>query len=263
MLTANNTIFSSTAAANGAWRNIGNWTNLSLQINGLESNVWVEVSNDPSVLSNSTTTISAPAAPTLNQWEPTEDIHLVGITTATTYYVKITYVTSPVLASTQALNPPLVGETTGSTESSLLVNSGNLLAVASPVQDTAGYASGWNCYIGTTSGGETIQNLEDGAVIRPLAFGQSFVLSALRNSQIAPPITNTSGTPNSGVNVTGNLVGATPSGLTALGLDQMQIVVNGTQAMINPSGITWNYIRVCKSGGGSILTQAFLFGQNS
>ena len=250
MLVANNTIFSSTAATTGAWRNISNWINLSLHITNLEGNVWVEVSNDPNVLTDGAT-IAAPAAPVLSQFTPTSDIHLAGVAANTTYYVKNTYVTA---TNTSGVN----GETVASTESSLTVLAGNILSVASPAKDTGGYAVGWNTYISTTTGTETAQNLEDNAIVVPLSFGRIFPLKNLVNSQIVPPASNTTGSPTSGVNITGNLVGlgATPATST-----QVQIVVSGTQAMINPSGVAWNFIRVNKTGGGSLLTTAYLFGQ--
>ncbi len=253
MQTANNLIFNSTVAANGVWRNINNWVNLSLQINGLEGNVWVEVSNDPNVLIDGAT-IAAPAAPVLSQYTPTVDEHLAGVAVNTTYYVKNTYVTAPALPSTLTVS----GETVGSTESSLLVTAGNLLVVHSPAPDTGGYASGWNCYISTTSGTEVRQNLIDNAYPQALSFGRLFTPSAIINSGIAVPSSNTTATPNSGVNITGNLVGL---GSTPAYSTQVQIVVSGTQAMINPSGVVWNFIRVNKSGGGSVLTAAYLFGQ--
>lgn len=54
MLTANNKIFESQSAANGQWRDINNWTALSIHLKGLEGNVWVEVSNDPACLKDNT-----------------------------------------------------------------------------------------------------------------------------------------------------------------------------------------------------------------
>ena len=79
MLTANNTIFSSQNALNGQWRNIQNWVAFSLQINGLEGNVWVEVSNDPNVVTDGAN-ISAPSAPVLSQYTPLSDGGLAPFT---------------------------------------------------------------------------------------------------------------------------------------------------------------------------------------
>lgn len=271
MLTANNQIFSSQTAQSGAWRNIQNWINFSLHITGLEGNVWVEVSNDPNVLTNGAN-ISAPAAPVLTQYTPTSDNHLSGVPVDTTYFVKNTYVTpnslNPSGGAPQYTTAGL-GETTPSAETSLLVKAGNLLVVQSPAQDAGGVASGWNTYISKATGTETLQNLEDNAVISPRQFGQTFILTnyGLSTSGPSVPVANTSGTANSGVNLTGNLVSFpaasyTP-GATGTGLNQIQVIISGTSAMINPSGIIWNFIRVCKSGGGAEKTQALLFGQSA
>jgi len=252
MQTANNTIFSSQAALSGAWRNINNWFNFSLHITGLEGNVWVEASNDPTVMTDGPT-ISAPGTPVLTQYTPTADSHKQGIATTTTFYVKNTFVT-------------VNGETVASAEANLSVLAGNLLVVASPVKDAGGYATSWNTYISTTSGAEVLQNLEDGAVIAPLAFGKTFILlNGVQNSGITVPGSNTSGSPNSGVSITGNLaaVSYTPPA-PAAEFNQLQVIIDATnhQAMINPSGIIWNYIRVCKdSTANTRVTTGNLFGQ--
>jgi hypothetical protein len=54
MITANNVILSSTVAAAGPWRDINNFTALSVHIVGLEAgaSTWIEVSNNPNVLQN-------------------------------------------------------------------------------------------------------------------------------------------------------------------------------------------------------------------
>jgi len=271
MLTANNTIFSSQAAANGVWRNIQNWINFSLEVTGVEGNVWVEVSNDPNVMTDGAT-ISAPAAPVLSQYTPTADSHIAGVPVNTTYYVKNTYVTPNSLNPTGDTSPTTTGETTASTESSLLVLAGNLLIVEPPAQDAAKVAVGWNTYISTVSGAERLQNLEDNAVVAPRGFGQSFLAVnwGLLPGTAAVPGSNTSAQAASGVNITGNLA-SFPStsytpGATGTGLNQIQVVIpsgSGT-AMINPSGIIWNFIRVCKdSTANTKVTTAFLFGQTA
>jgi len=85
------------------------------------------------------TTLSAPSAPTLGSVAG-------GSLGLTTYYVKITYVDS-------------TGETTVSSESSLAVLALNLLTVASPsIPGGSQPATGWNVYVGTSSGSETLQN---------------------------------------------------------------------------------------------------------
>ena len=252
MLVAQNTIFSSQAALNGTWRNISNFFNFSIQLTGLEGNVWLEASNDPSVMTDGST-ISAPSAPVLSQYTPTSDSHLVGIATTTTFYVKNTYVTAN-------------GETTGSTETSLSVTAGNLLVVKSPAKDTGGYATGWNTYISTTSGSETLQSLSGNSIITPLAFGQNFILvNGLFNSGISVPGSNTSGSPNSGINITGNLaaVSYTPPSPASY-FNQLQIIINSGSAFVSPSGLCFGYLRCCKdSTTNTKVTSAYLLGQNS
>jgi hypothetical protein len=278
MLTANNTIFSSEAALNGAWRNIQNWINFSLQVTGIEGNVWVEVSNDPNVLTDGAT-ISAPAAPVLSQYTPISDggvapytgTGLAGVPVNTTYYVKNTYVTPNSLNPTGGVSPVYPGETTASAETSLLVTAGNLLVVQPPAQDAGKVAIGWNTYISTTSGTERLQNLVDNAVGSALEFGQTFpvVNYGLTFGPLTPG-SNTSTSAASGVNLTGNLASFpaasyTP-GTTGTGLNQVQVLIpSGTgMAMINPSGIIWNFIRVCKdSTANTKVTTAYLFGQSA
>ena len=83
------------------------------------------------------TVLSSPAAPTLSQV-------LGGVLVGATYYVKVTYT-------------DLTGETLCSSESSLVVLTGNLLQVASP--SALSGASGYNVYVSTTTGAETRQNV--------------------------------------------------------------------------------------------------------
>lgn len=80
--------------------------------------------------------LAVPAAPTLSQVAG-------GSIGATTYFVKITYVTNS-------------GETLASSESSLAVSANNLLKVTSPGASSG--AIGWNVYVSTASGTETKQN---------------------------------------------------------------------------------------------------------
>lgn len=68
-----------------------------------------------------------------------------GSLPAATYYVRATYVTAS-------------GETAASLEASLKVAANNLLQVASPGPDVLSVATGWNVYVSTTSGAETLQN---------------------------------------------------------------------------------------------------------
>jgi hypothetical protein len=92
--------------------------------------------------------IAAPAAPMLA-------IASGGLLSAARLYVRATYVTA-------------AGETAVSAESNMAVPAGALLTVASPIQDPLGFATGWNVYVGTQSGQETLQNAA------PLALGTSW-----------------------------------------------------------------------------------------
>ncbi|QAY96703.1 hypothetical protein CWB41_13985 [Methylovirgula ligni] len=78
---------------------------------------------------------------------------------ATVFFVRISYVTS-------------TGETAASLESGLAVGPGQLLQVASPVQDVGDRAIGWNCYIGTSPNKGTLQNAS------PISIGQDLTLPA-------------------------------------------------------------------------------------
>jgi hypothetical protein len=110
--------------------------------------------------------ISAPATPTLSQVAG-------GGLSATTYYVKITYVDS-------------TGETTASSESSLAVSANNLLSVASP--GASGLAVGWNVYVSTSTGTETLQNSA------PLGVGANWTEPASGLvSGVSPPSYNQTG----------------------------------------------------------------------
>lgn len=76
-----------------------------------------------------------------------------GTLAAATYYVKTTYVTPN-------------GETVVSVEAGLAVAANNLLKVNSPA--SAGNATGWNVYVATSSGNETLQNAS------PIALGTAW-----------------------------------------------------------------------------------------
>ena len=77
MLSVNNLIFDSTAAADGAWRKIDNWIALSIHIIGLEGDVWVEVSNNPACDINTTTSAATAGVPLIGNLvtlsPPTDD----------------------------------------------------------------------------------------------------------------------------------------------------------------------------------------------
>ncbi len=91
-------------------------------------------------------TNTPPAAPTLSSVA-------AGTLAATTYYVKITYVNA-------------AGETLPSAEASLAVAADYVLSVASPAA-TSG-ASGWNVFVSTATGTETLQNSS------PIAIGTAW-----------------------------------------------------------------------------------------
>jgi len=233
MQVANNLIFSSQSAADGQWRNINNFMAYSVYFTGLEGNVWVEVSNDPSVMTDGASSLAAPAAPTLTQFLPT----FGGLTGQGTYYVKTTYVTA-------------TGETLPSTERSLAVSDGLQLSVASPA--ASGNAVGWNCYVGSATGKEHLQNAN------PLIIGQPFNLAALTTFSSVVPASNTAGSAAIGINVSGNLAG------TALAGDETEIVQDTINhlAIFAPSCLVFNYLRIRKDNSAQTkVTSAYLFGQ--
>lgn len=95
-----------------------------------------------------------------------------GSLSGATYYVKATYVTA-------------TGETTASSESSLAVSASNLLTVSGP---NSVNATGWNVYVSTSTGTETLQNAA------PVAPGDTWTLPAGGLvTGVAPPTTNTTG----------------------------------------------------------------------
>ena len=111
--------------------------------------------------------IAAPAAPSLSQVAG-------GALAAATYFAKVTLVSPS-------------GETIASSESSLAVAANNLLRIAAPA--IAGNATGWNAYVATASGAETLQNAT------PIALGTSWTEPAtgLLTGGAAAPAANTTG----------------------------------------------------------------------
>lgn len=81
-----------------------------------------------------------------------------GALASQNYFVRVTYTTP-------------TGESPVSPEANLVVAANNLLQVAAPPVDPANVATGWNVYVGPSSGAETKQN---GA---PLALNASFTLA--------------------------------------------------------------------------------------
>ena len=105
-------------------------------------------------------------------------------------------------------------------------------------------------------------------MVAPLSFEQSFTAKnyGLLTTSAVTPASNTSAQANSGINLAGNLAAG---GYTyPATLYQMQIVITpssppgSSMAIINPSGIIWNFIRVCKDTTAQTkVTTAYLFGQ--
>lgn len=237
MLAINNKIFDSKVAANGPWRNISNLGAYSLHFRGLEGTVWVEVSNDPAVLTDGAT-ISAPSAPTGQAVNAAPSQGNQG-----SFKAKITYVTPG-------------GETTPSTASSAISvpSASQTPQVNAPSADAGGFAVGWNVYL-SNDGGVTYWLQNSGT----LSFQQSFILIDFTQGT-PPPTSNTSGQPNAGINVApgGNLTTAS-TGV----IGETQVIADGAGNLVyNPSCINFNFIRVRKTGGGSTETIAYLFGQN-
>lgn len=243
MQIVNNTIFDSTVAASGQWRNISNFVALSIHLINLEGNVTIEVSNDPNVLIDGST-IAAPAAPTISSVKTTPPA-----SNAATYLAKVTYVTAG------------GGETTASVaSSSQVVANPDTLQVNSPAADAGGFAVAYNVYLSTDAGvSYHKQRINFEGETGPIPLGKPFLLYAFDSKGITTPAGNTSGTPAAGIAITPNLFSATVT-LT----DEIAIFrgAGNATAMVNPSCLAWNYIRVVKTGGGALETQAFLFGQN-
>jgi len=273
----NNLIFSSTAAASGAWRNISNLTALSVQLAGLDSApVWVEASNDPNVETDGAKIAAPASAPVLSlfiyspgnagtsiNWStsPPTTAPLYPLSNPGSYTAIVTYLTD-------------AGETTGSAASGAFVlTAGQSLQVASPAQDPAGLAFGYNVYLSQNGGPYCLQNyaanasgIWEGQFQGPVPMGEPFLLYAFQSNGIAVPGTNTTGSPASGINVSGVFTAGAwtaPSGE----FGESQVIYNSgatgaTGAMFNPSCLVWNYLRVVKGATGSALTTAWLFGQN-
>ncbi len=136
------------------------WLGVAVPATG--ARLTIDVNGNPTALA-----LAAPAAPALSSVAG-------GSLAAATYYVKATYVN-------------ILGETTPSAESSLAVAANNLPQVATP--PVVAGATGWNVYIATAAGQETLQNAA------PLALGQAFVLPAtgLVAGLAAVPAANSAG----------------------------------------------------------------------
>lgn len=120
---------------------------------------------------------------------PTLSATAGGTLAATTYYVTVTYT-----ATTAASND----ESAHSPEASLAVAANNLLVVNSPPAQSG--AAGWNVYVASTSGGETLQNTT------PIAIGTNWTLP-------------TSGLIGTGASHPANPVHRIPTNLGPIGAD--------------------------------------------
>jgi hypothetical protein len=282
MQTVNNLILNTTAAAaDGQWRNVSNFVASSIQViardasglpTALTGDIWVEVSNDPSVnIDNLATQIAAPAIPVLGQFSPSrEGYQQPSPTKAATYGVKLTYVNDE-------------GETEASAAASLSVTAGNVLVVAAPGPDatltsppTGPFATGYNVYIQNGSGAYILQNplynsgrsFGNESINGPIPVDHGFILYAWQNTGVAAPAVNTTGTPNVGANITGNLnatavLGADVEAAVAYDTSDGLYSASATQVMWAPSCLFFNWVRVRVNGqtAGHSL-QAYLFGQN-
>jgi hypothetical protein len=273
---SNQILKTNVAAADGAWRNVSNFVASSIHVfaqtaaglsTPLTGTIWIEVSNDPNVnIDNLATQIAAPSAPVLTAFTPDTNGYQQPFTyPAVTYGVKLTYVN-------------LQGETVASGATSLAVAAGQTISVGAPGPDAGGYATGYNVYVSVSGGpyilqnppfnsGQTFGNL---AVANgPLNVNQAFMLYAWQNSQIIPPVANTTGTPNVGANISGNLNAAPSAGQpdneAAIAYDTATGVYSGAATMVMwaPSCLYFNWVRVRVTGqtAGHVL-QAYLFGQN-
>jgi hypothetical protein len=300
MQTINNTLLniicpSGTTQINSPWRNVSNFVASSIQVAARNAStgvpatlpsgasIWIEVSNDPNVLTDNLTAatqIAAPSAPVLTAFTPTSAGHGQSPNAgggdqaftypAATYGVKLTYVN-------------LQGETGASAATTLAVAAGKTISVAAPGPDAGGYATAYNVYVSVNSGpyvlqnppfnsGQTFGNLA--VATGPISVNQAFMLYAWQNNLIVPPAANTTGTPSWGTNITGNLNVAAVTGTdneAAISYDTVTGLFGGgasytgspTSVMWSPSCLYFNYVRVCVKGGdGTTNLQVYLFGQN-
>lgn len=260
-------IFDSTIPADGAWIDVSNLVTLSVTIAGVEAATWIEVSNDQYINvngANGGSAVSAPSAPTLTQFPAT----VGGLTSQGTYFVKITYITP-------------WGETLPSTESSLAVSDGNVLQVIAPAADALGLATGWNVYIGKSSGAEVLQtgpayvpaHTVDStpgihyAINGVLPLTRNFFLpNGFQHNGGAVPGSSTAGGIGIGVNVLGT--SGDFSTIASPGTDATVAVFIDKTAVANvlaswaPSGIMWKWLRVRKATGTTKETIAWLTGAN-
>jgi hypothetical protein len=284
MQTVNNLLFDSTAALNGKWRNIGNFVGASVHGVNLEGNVWIELSNDPNVMVDGTSNLSAPSAPTLSQFTFNPPVAGGGgyddnpagrpfLTGQGTLYVVVTYVTP-------------WGETTASPEASLAMLDNNVLVVQSPPRDAGGIATGYNVYIGQASGREVLQTMPPftPAASAALPYGPTgysyatsgvlpigtnfFLTGGYQNTTVGVPSTNTAGGLGTGVIAyylwKNSASGPAPGPFGATGEEGVYSDSNnGGQTIWAPSCLYFNFIRIAKdSTANTKETKVYLFGMN-
>lgn len=116
-----------------------------IAIGGVEQ---LELSRSPIATTPCQAGLGAPPTPVLS-------ITSGGLLAAARCYVRITYLTA-------------MGETAVSAEANIVVPASDVLVVTSPAQDIQNLATGWNVYVGSAPGKETLQNGS------PLSIGTSW-----------------------------------------------------------------------------------------
>lgn len=254
-------IFDSVNAADGKWIDISNCVSLSVHTVNLEGKVWIELSNDPDIMTDGST-ISAPNAPTLSQFTgPLNNAGNPTVVTPGAFSVKLTFVV------------PGGGETTIGSAASITVSSTNQLMVKAP-SDPSGIAVAYNVYIQLGgSGSYFLQNgpgASNGGNLNyngPIKLGNPFVLFAYIGSGVTPPSSNSASGPGLGVNgVPGQNLTSWVSNSPPYIDSPIAIFAdsnNGNQAVWSPSSMTWKWLRVRKDNSAQTKeTISYLMGQN-
>jgi hypothetical protein len=255
----------------GPWIDISNLVSLSVQVNSyVAGSTDIEVSNDPNAMIDGSGIGTPGSAPALSQF-PAGTAFQSGTSylPGGTFFVTTTFVTK-------------WGETKASSEASLAVGTGNYLLVAAPTPTAAQapFVTGWNCYVGLSSGAEVLQTgppytpqrLVDsyGTVggtysgtpgihwatngVLPLTRGFAMT-SGFQQTQWASPTSDQSGGTASGVSVSNG------AGLSTLTPDQnstVAVFISGGNLMWTPSCMTWKFLRVTNGGASTV---AYLNGQ--
>jgi hypothetical protein len=272
--------------SNGSWIDVSNLVAISVQINNyVAASTDIEVSNDPNVMIDGSGIGAPGAAPVLSQFLSTPGSLSTppgNVDTSTlppqTFYVKTTFITK-------------WGETTASPESSLSVLAGNYLFVAAPVPSAAQqpYVTGWNCYVGLSSGKEVLQTAPQynpqrlidgigtvGGTVNPLGpnqstrfaisgalplitnvigsvvkvQGQNFsMVNGFQQTQWTPPSSDQSGGTGSGVSVSN---GAGLSTLTSNTNTAVAVFISGGNLIWSSSNMTWKFLRVTHGGASTV-----------